>query len=401
MGDGDGEESAPRRPARHRWLKPMTAAASPHPTALAGKIARMIEADGPMSVAHFMSLCLSDPQFGYYQTREPFGTKGDFVTAPEVTQLFGEMVAIFLVHGWQAAGRPLPVRLAEVGPGRGTLMKDMLRTIARLAPDLHAGASVHLVETSRRLVDIQARTLKHVDRPCRWHEDLTQLPEGHLLLVANELFDALPIRQFVKAGATFRERVVAREANGALSFAVGPGRIDPAMLPADAAGQDDGTIFEAAPAREAMAQAIAERLVAQGGLALVIDYGHIVSGYGDTLQALWSGGFDAPLAHPGEADITSHVDFEVLATRFRQSGAHVAGMCRQGDFLLGLGLLERAGRLGTGRSPDEQDAIRAAVERIAGEGAGRMGELFKVLAVTGAPLALQPFTPSGRGRAFP
>jgi SAM-dependent MidA family methyltransferase len=363
------------------------------PTPLASKIASLIAASGPISVSEFMTLCLADPQFGYYRTREPFGVSGDFITAPEVTQLFGEMIGIFIVHCWQVAGEPPSPRLVEFGPGRGTLMKDMLRVIRRLAPRLFETMTVHLVETSPRLAAIQAETLAESGVQPKWHGRIEDVPPGHLLLVANELFDALPVRQFIMADGKFRERVVQLSPSGELAFGIGPGRIDPTSLPDDAAAQPEGTIFERAPAREAVMQVIAERLVAGGGTALAIDYGHFVTGYGDTLQALWQGRPDDPLAHPGEADLTSHVDFASLAATVKAAGAHVAGLAYQGDFLLGLGLLERAGRLGSGKSAAEQAAIRTAVERIAGEGEGRMGELFKVLAVTGSPLRLQPFAP--------
>lgn len=363
------------------------------PTPLASKIAGLIAASGPISVSDYMTLCLADPEHGYYQTREPFGTSGDFITAPEVTQLFGEMIGIFIVHAWQAAGEPPAPRLVEFGPGRGTLMQDMLRVVSRLAPRLFETMTVHLVETSPRLAAIQAETLAETGVQPRWHGRIEDVPAGHLLLVANELFDALPVRQFVMVEGQFRERVVQLSPSGELAFGIGPGRIDPASLPEDAAAQPGGTVFELAPAREAVMQVIAERLVASGGTALAIDYGHFVTGYGDTLQALWQGRPDDPLAHPGEADLTSHVDFASLIASAKAVDAPVAGLAHQGDFLLGLGLLERAGRLGSGKSAAEQAAIRTAVERIAGEGEGRMGELFKVLAVTGAPLGLQPFAP--------
>jgi SAM-dependent MidA family methyltransferase len=351
-------------------------------TPLAERIASLIEATGPIGIADYFSICLSDPEHGYYMRREPFGRGGDFVTAPEVTQLFGEMIGIFLVDRWARSGRQAPVRLIEIGPGRGTLMSDALRVVARLAPDMKAATSVHLVETSPRLAAAQRATLAASGFACSWHDTLEAVPAGHALIVANELFDALPLRQFVKLGADFRERVVALDATGNLVFSAGARRIDPAMLPADADRQPEGTIFETAPAREAVMRLIAERLTASGGMATIIDYGHTVSGYGDTLQALKDHAFDDPLAHPGEADLTSHVDFEALAGTAKAAGATVAALTHQGDFLLGLGLVERAGRLGTGKSAAEQDAIRAAVERIAGTGPGNMGELFKVLVVT-------------------
>lgn len=374
----------------------MTAAPPvPAMTPLAGKIARLIETAGPISVADYFSMCLADPEYGYYLTREPFGVDGDFITAPEVTQLFGEIVGIFLVHAWQAQGRPEAARLVELGPGRGTLMADVLRTLRQLAPSLFETAEVHLVETSPRLAERQRRTLSGTGARCHWHAEFTEVPDGYTLLVANELFDALPIRQFVKTDGVFRERVVGLDGFGRLAFGLGPAALEPAHLPDG--GGEDGSVFEFSPVREGVMRKIAERLVRCGGAALLIDYGHVVSGFGDTLQALRRQNFDGVLEHPGEADLTSHVDFAALVQAVHEVGGHIAGLAPQGDFLVGLGLLERAGRLGADKSVLEQTAIRAAVERIAGAGAGRMGELFKVLAVTGDGAPLAPFSqPAGR-----
>lgn len=361
------------------------------------RIVRLIEHGGPMRLSDYFALCVSDPDDGYYMTMEPFGSAGDFTTAPEITQLFGEMVGVFLVHAWRTQGSAANPVIVEIGPGRGTLMRDILRTVSRLAPALRTTAGIHLVETSPRLSRIQKETLRDTGfSDIRWHESLASVPDGHTLLVANELFDALPLAQYVKLGGAYRERVVRADAEDRLAFGLGTGVLPSTALPDDADARPEGTVFEIAPAREAMMQAIARRLVACGGTGLVIDYGHIVTGYGDTLQALHGGAFDDPLAHPGKADLTSHVDFDALVRAARQAGAHVAGLARQGEFLVGLGLLDRAGRLGADKTAEEQEAIRAAVERIAGEGQGLMGELFKVLAVTGKPAGLQPFAPAAR-----
>lgn len=352
-------------------------------TPLADKIARLIRTTGPITVADYFDLCLSDPEHGYYRTRDPFGQAGDFITAPEITQLFGEMIGLFLVDIWRRQGLRRPVRLVEIGPGRGTLMRDVLRVVVKLAPEMTSALTVHLVETSAPLTEAQRSTLAASGTSCEWHATIDEVPQGYTLLVANEFFDALPVHQFVKALGAFRERVVALDDEDALTFIPGPATADPALLPADADAQPDGTIFEIAPAREAVMRAIAGRMATNGGAAVIVDYGHLVTGYGDTLQAVKGHRFDDPLAHPGEADLTSHVDFEALACAARTAGAHVAALMAQGDFLVSLGLLERAGRFGAGKSEAEQEAIRVAVERIAGVGAGNMGELFKVMVVTG------------------
>lgn len=360
-------------------------------TPLADRIASMIRASGPISVADYFAICLADPEHGYYKTRQPFGRTGDFVTAPEISQLFGEMLGVFMVHAWQQHGLPASVRLVEIGPGRGTMMADMLRVISRIATPLYENMTVHMVETSKRLRETQRETLaQHADR-ISWHESFTDVPEGFTLVAANELFDAIPFRQFVRTANGFRERMVGLDADGNLAFAAGVAGIDPAILPDDASRQPEGTIFEYSPAREAVMGTIAARLRSFGGTALIIDYGHMISGFGDTLQALRKHRFDPPLAHPGEADLTSHVDFRHLAEAARAAGAHINGCLVQGDFLRGLGIMERASALGRTADEDGRRQITEAVSRLAGDGEGRMGELFKVLAISSHALPLLPF----------
>tara|TARA_R110002020_G_scaffold16307_17_gene57686 strand:- start:6615 stop:7742 length:1128 start_codon:yes stop_codon:yes gene_type:complete len=362
-------------------------------TPLAHKIVRLIEQTGPLRISDYFALCLADPEHGYYHNREPFGRSGDFITAPEVSQLFGEMIGIFLIHAWQAQGAPSKVRIVEIGPGRGTLMSDALRVIARLAPELYSDATFHMVETSERLRNVQRQTLVRIKERLSWHSAFEEIPEGFTLMVANELFDAIPIHQFVKTRDGFRERVVGLDSAGSLSFGLGPGDFDPSLLPVEEGRVPEGEIFELSPARTAVMQAVAEKLVRDGGTALTIDYGHLITGFGDTLQAVYRHEYDPPLAHPGEADLTSHVDFEALAEAAQAAGAHVHRPLTQGDFLAGLGIVERAGALGSGRDALTQAAIRDAVNRLAGEGEGRMGALFKVLAISGDAASIAPFHP--------
>ncbi|MBX9458577.1 MAG: class I SAM-dependent methyltransferase [Rhizobium sp.] len=361
-------------------------------TPLVEKIRALVAAHGPISVTDYFALCLADPEYGYYKTRDPFGRGGDFVTAPEISQLFGEMVGIFLVHAWEKHLKPRRnLRIAEIGAGRGTMMADILRVVQKLAPGLYEAATIHLVETSPALRDVQRRTLGAHGAKVAWHDGFDEIPPGFLLLAANEFFDAVPIRQFVRTTAGFRERLVGVDAHGELGFVAGAGGIDTALLPPGHQAAPAGTIVEIAPARAAIMQMLSDRLFDGGGTALIIDYGHLESGFGDTLQAVYRHAFDPPLAHPGEADLTSHVDFAVLAAIARARSVAVNGMMSQGAFLLELGLLERAGALGRGKGPDEQDAIRMAVERLAGDGPSRMGDLFKVLAVSSPAVALAPF----------
>ncbi len=362
-------------------------------TPLGEKIKNLVRINGPMSVTDYFALCLSDPEFGYYRTHEPFGTSGDFITAPEVSQIFGEMIGVFLVNAWKRHGLPNPVRLTEIGPGRGTMMSDMLRVIAKLAPDLYRDSTVHLVETSPRLRQVQHDTLvDHIDK-IAWHDSVDQVPDGFILLVANELFDAIPIRQFVKVGAHFVERVVSLGEDNDLIFSIGTAVLDPSFLPQGSETMADGTIYEFSPARRAVMDMLCQRLKQEGGTALIIDYGHMATSFGDTLQALRAHNYDPPLAHPGVADLTSHVDFEDLARTAISAGVSLTGCMRQGDFLVGLGIKDRAGSLGRGKDAATQNMLIEAVNRLAGAGEGRMGELFKVLAVSTPALSLAPFRP--------
>jgi SAM-dependent MidA family methyltransferase len=272
-------------------------------------------------------------------------------------------------------------------------MSDMLRVIAKLAPDLYHDATVHMVETSERLRQVQHNSLAdHIDK-ISWHDSIDDVPEGFILVVANELFDAIPIRQFVKAGPHFVERVVGLGPDDELIFTLGTAVLDPSLLPEGAERAPDSTIYEFSPARRAVMGSLCHRLLQEGGTALIMDYGHMATGFGDTLQALRAHDYDPPLANPGIADLTSHVDFEDLARTALNSGVSVTGCLRQGDFLIGLGIKDRAGVLGRGKDATTQLMLTEAVTRLAGAGEGRMGELFKVLAVSTPALSLAPFRP--------
>ena len=349
-------------------------------TPLGAKLVALIEAAGPMGVADYMAACLFDPEQGYYTTREPFGTSGDFTTAPEVSQIFGEIIAAWLAHGWHVMGEPDDALVVEIGPGRGTLALDLQRTLHRLAPPL--ADRLHLVEASPRLTKVQQET----GLRATWHAGIDTLPDVPWLVVANELFDAIPARQFVSANGRWVERCVG-VSDGALAWTLGAATLGASDAP-------DGTVREVAPAREAMMATIAAHLARRDGLMLAIDYGH-AGGDGDTLQSLRSHASTDPLEAPGRDDLTTHVDFRALAAAALDAEAHVVGLVPQGRFLLDLGLLERAGALGANADEDEREAIRAAVERLAGPDA--MGDLFKVLAVSGRARTLPPF-PSKEAR---
>lgn len=341
-------------------------------TPLARLIAARIAAEGPVSLSDYMADCLLHPRHGYYATRDPFGAGGDFTTAPEISQMFGELLGLCLAQGWLDQGRPTPFLLAEIGPGRGTLMADMLRAM-RAVPGLAVALRVHLIEASPRLRARQRRTL--ADHPVTWHDRIEDLPEGPLFLVANEFFDALPIRQFRREGHGWRETQVGLS-DGRLAPGLGPVS---SLLHLDGRLSDtrDGDIVEYCPALAPIAGAMAARIARHGGVALIVDYGGWLS-LGDTLQALRNHAPADPFADPGLADLTAHVDFEALAHAFRGAGAAVTAMTPQGVFLERLGLAARAERLARGLSGAALRSHLGAHRRLTHP--AEMGQLFKVIA---------------------
>jgi SAM-dependent MidA family methyltransferase len=344
---------------------------------LAGRIAALIEAQGPMSVAQFMSIALMDPQGGYYATRDPFGAGGDFITAPEVSQMFGEMIGLWLVQVWMDQGCPKKPRLVELGPGRGTLMADILRT-ARVAPGFVEELDVVLVEASPVLRTLQEQKIAPTGVAARWQAQFGDgLDDRPLFLVANEFFDALPVRQYVKTARGWCERMVTAE-GGALTFALAPTRVPAAAIPPGLEKAPEGGVFETSPAALALAEDIAGIIARRGGAALLVDYGYWArTGFGETLQAVGGHRFADVLAEPGADDLSAHVDFAALAAAGRKGGAAIAGPITQGAFLAALGLTERADRLARANPAAAQELV-AAVQRLIG--ADQMGSLFKALA---------------------
>jgi SAM-dependent MidA family methyltransferase len=342
---------------------------------LKARIAGLIAAQGPISVAQYMTLALHDPQEGYYAAGDPFGKSGDFVTAPDVSQMFGELVGLWLAQAWEEQGRPSRPVLMELGPGRGTMMADMLRAL-KAAPDLLAEAEIILVEASPHLAQVQRDTLKDCGARITWRSQF-EAPAGRpLFLVANEFFDALPLRQYVKTSRGWCERMVTAQEKD-LVFALAPMPAPRAIIPEDRAGAPEGGVYEAQPAAIALVEAIAAHVQAQGGAALLIDYGYDRIGFGETLQAVRDHQPAEPLAAPGKADISAHVDFPALAAAARRSGAGVHGPLAQGQFLANLGIARRAQTLAA-RNPGEAPALAAALHRLtAPEG---MGSLFKAMA---------------------
>lgn len=355
------------------------------PTPLEHRIRALVRLEGPMSVFDYMALCLGDPEHGYYMAREPFGEAGDFVTAPEVSQMFGEMIGAFVVETWERLGRPAPFNLVEFGPGRGTLMADLLR-VARRVPAFVAAARLHLVETSPRLRAKQAASLAGQPLKPTWHDRLDTVPPGPILVVANEFFDALPIRQFEFRDGAWRERVIGLDGAGELAFGLGPATLPAGFVPERAGRPEEGTVFEIAPVGIDVMRALAARVVADRGLVVAIDYGYSGPAFGDTFQAIRAHTHVSTLGRPGEVDLTAHVDFAALGEAARRVGAAVHGPVEQGDFLLRLGLAERAGRLGADKDEATRADIVSQVARLVSP--DEMGSLFKVIAVT--PPGVQP-----------
>jgi NADH dehydrogenase [ubiquinone] 1 alpha subcomplex assembly factor 7 len=334
-------------------------------------IARRIALTGPISIADFMAEALGHPRLGYYRTALPVGAAGDFTTAPEISQMFGELLGAWLAERWLAMGRPQPVVLVELGPGRGTLMADALRATRGVA-GFHAAIDLHLVEINARLQSLQ-RTALGGFKPT-WHAHLDDVPDGPMLLVANEFFDALPVRQFEKTPIGWVERMVGLEPDGeTLRLALAPGITPYAPLLPDASAGAQAEISEMS---RTIATAIGARLRRNGGWALIVDYGYDRGSHGASLQAVRDHRGAILLDRPGETDLSAHVDFAALA---EAAGMPTFGPVGQGEFLQRLGITQRAETLKARAGEAERHAIDAALARLIGP--DQMGTLFRVLAV--------------------
>ena len=343
-----------------------------------------------MTVADYMLAALADPVDGYYMRGDPFGRAGDFVTAPEISQMFGELIGLWCAHCWQAMGRPDAVHLVELGPGRGTLMADLLRA-AQAWPAFLAALDIHLVEISPALRAVQQATLARRAPGIRaaWHGDMGALPAGPMLLVANEFFDALPMHQFVWTERGWRERLIETDGEAFRFTLAAAATPMAALLPAALSAPAAGAVAEVSPATLSFAALIGRRVASQGGAALIVDYGAGESGLGDSLQALRRHRRHAVLDQPGQADLTAHVDFQVLARSAREAGATCHGPLAQGLFLTRLGIAERARRLARQASAAQVLDIESARRRLIEP--EQMGSLFKALAIAHPALA----TPAG------
>lgn len=348
---------------------------------LRDRLAAQIAATGPLTVAQFMTAALHDPADGYYATRPALGEAGDFVTAPLVSQMFGELVGVWAAACWELMGRPTSFRLVEIGPGDGTLMSDVLRT-GRMAPKgFLAAADVWLVDTSPTLRGLQVQRLAFPR--LSWAESLSSVPEGApLIVIANELLDCLPARQFVRTAVGWAEQVVGLDARGGLAF--GRAAVPAAGLLPDA---PEGAVFEQSAAQAALGSELGRRVAADGGAALLIDYGRARPGFGDTLQALRRHQKVDPLACPGEADLTVHADFPAVLAAAEAEGAATA-ILTQAEFLARLGIGARAEAL-VRASPDKHGVIGRQLHRLVA--ADQMGELFKAACIHSPGWVPPPF----------
>jgi NADH dehydrogenase [ubiquinone] 1 alpha subcomplex assembly factor 7 len=344
-------------------------------TALERELTSLIELEGPLPLDRFMALCLGHPRHGYYMTRDPLGVAGDFTTAPEITQMFGEIIGIWLMQCFDLMGRPSAVDLIELGPGRGTLMADILRA-GRAMPDFLKAVRPGLVEMSPVLRALQQRTLQAARIEAAWYVSLDDIPPAPTLLVANEFIDALPVRQFQKLETGWAERVIilrsGRLALGLVSAAP--------SLPSWTAAAAPGDVAEFRPAADRLGEALGRRLALHASAAVIIDYGHELSALGDTLQAVRDHRKVPILDRPGETDLTAHVDFQSLVDAIARGGATVLPILSQGVFLKEMGLELRAGILARKATESQKRELSAAMERVAG--VREMGHLFKVLAAT-------------------
>jgi NADH dehydrogenase [ubiquinone] 1 alpha subcomplex assembly factor 7 len=354
-------------------------------TGLADILRRRIALAGPITVAEFMAEALNHPALGYYRSGRPLGSAGDFVTAPEISQMFGELLGAWLAERWQALGSPSRIRLVELGPGRGTLLSDALRA-TRGVSGFHAALDLHLVEIHRDLRTVQRVALTGFSP--RWHDRFEEVPaDAPLLLVANEFLDALPIRQLVRQPWGWAERMVGLARAGTeLAFASAPGKSPLASLLPDPVRAIDhfGSIAEISPAVTSLTSDIARRIATDRGAALIIDYGYNSGTHGDTLQALRAHKAAGVFEAIGEADLTAHVDFAAVGRAAQQAGVAIDGPTAQGDFLRQLGIESRAAVLRRTASASQSEAIDAAMRRLIDP--AQMGTLFRVIALRDSSL---------------
>ncbi len=357
-------------------------------TALEKFLIQLIKAQGPISIATFMAEALGNEKYGYYMKQDPFGQQGDFTTAPEISQMFGEMIGLWLAGGWLNMGRPEKTHLIELGPGRGTLMQDIIRFM-KIVPGLADLIKTdviqpHLVEMSPRLKEIQAGSLRDHDITALWHnrlhDALSHAGGEPVLIIANEFFDALPVRQFQKTDTGWHERLINLDSSDALSLQLAPVPSPEQIIPDVLLRADNSSIAEICPAGEHILAEITEYISQHGGAALIIDYGHDDHGTGDTLQAVKAHKYHNILSDPGDVDLTAHVNFRRLKEVALDNGCHVHGPTGQGPFLKRMGIETRSRKLLARATDRQKKDILSALHRLTH--GSEMGELFRVMAIT-------------------
>jgi NADH dehydrogenase [ubiquinone] 1 alpha subcomplex assembly factor 7 len=359
------------------------------PTPLELEIRRRISLAGPMPVRQFMALCLSHPLYGYYMTRDPLGRTGDFITSPEISQVFGELLGLWAAQVWHQMGQPENVRLIELGPGRGTMMVDAIRAI-QVVPAFRQAVVLHFVEVSPALQRRQQMAFASIDVPAMWHQTFDEVPDGPAIILANEMLDALPVNQAIKQFNGWHERVVEIDQDDKLAFGISSELIPlfDQLVPENVRDAPVGTIYEWRA--DTLPLAIGRRVVRQGGAALLIDYGHLESASGETLQAIGGHAFVSPLLAPGEVDLTAHVDFQAFAHAAESMGARIHGPIEQAAFLRNLGIHRRAATLMSSAPPEKAAEVEGAVKRLLREGPTEMGQLFKAIGVANPSIGSLP-----------
>lgn len=342
-------------------------------------ILKIIQDNGPISVSKYMETVLGHPEYGYYMRQDPLGQDGDFTTAPEISQMFGEMIGLWLADVWMQFGSPAEFILLECGPGRGTLMADALRSTKSI-PGFHGAVQLHLLETSPVLKNEQKNCLQ--ETKVQWHDTLDTLPDHlPLLVIANEFFDALPVSQYEFTLDGWCERLIGYEED-AFAWTLKPVSIDPAQAKALDQPQN-GKIIELSPVRGAFMNDLAKRIQSQSGAALIFDYGYLKASYGDTFQAVYKHEFVDPLLHAGDADLTAHVNFDQLEDIAIEHGLNIFGMTSQGEFLKKLGIQVYASKLLASANEKQAQDIQKALHRLTHS--DEMGTLFKVMGVGYGP----------------
>ena len=340
-----------------------------------------IETEGSITLADYMAESLGHSEFGYYNTTVPIGKSGDFITSPEVSQMFGELIGLWSAVCWQQLGTPNKFNFIELGPGRGTLLLDAIRA-AKVVPGYLDSIDFHLVETSPILAKLQKQNLSTLKNSCLWYKNFEQVPDGPFFLIGNEFIDALPIRQYIGADGEWYERLVGLNKLGTAlcrltSITPSDGEF---VVPSGLNGRNDGIIWEVCPEAQKIISSISSTLLERSGVAIFIDYGYVKQAGGDTFQAVRNHEYCDPLGTPGSNDLTAHVDFEAIKQVAENKGVRVSGPITQGAFLRRIGIEKRAERLMNVATPRQKRDIETGVKRLIDD--NEMGRLFKVMALS-------------------